>query len=74
MKVFFWKLQYAFIMWRQIRPTARALWINATEACADNQGINTPGEAVTNVLGWEGSARQWNAEVDAKKRAKGKKI
>ena len=61
-------------MWRDmgrwIRPTAKALWINASDAHADNLGINTPGEAVDNVLDWEGSARQHNAEVERAKAEK----
>lgn len=68
--VFNWRVRYAFIMWRRIRPTIKALWINAGEAWIDNQGIDTPPEAVNNVLDWEGSSRQWNAEVDKKKAAK----
>ena len=70
MKEFFWKLQYAFLIWRRIRPTISALWANAGGAWDDNLGINSPSQAVENVLDWEGSARQWNAEVDRKKALK----
>jgi hypothetical protein len=64
---FFWKLRYALIMRNRIKPTIRALWANATDAWADNQGIDTPLVAVNNVIGWDGSARQNNAEVDQAK-------
>lgn len=70
MRAFFWKLRYAIILRNRIKPRAKALWINAGDAWADNDGINTPLEAVDNVLDWEGSARQHNAEVDRQKEEK----
>lgn len=57
-------------MRNRIKPTSSALWANATDAWADNQGIDTPLVAVNNVLDWDGSARQNNAEVDTKKAEK----
>ena len=66
---FIWKIRYAFIMWNTIRPRAKALWGNAQAAYEDNMGINTPAQAVNNVVeGIEDVERRvWNEEVDRKK-------
>ena len=50
MTIFWWKIRYCYFMWKNIRPTIKALWINASQAHDSYRVGQHPRDAVEDIL------------------------